>query len=71
MIMRTKENISIKDLSREIASLRSFVIGIAGKDNEGEYRPEFVKKVLTASQKKTVGNFTTADGFLTEVNRTL
>ena len=69
--MSTKEHISIKDLSREIASLRSFVIGIAGKDNEGEYRPEFVKKVLTASQKKVVGNFISADDFLTEVNRTL
>jgi hypothetical protein len=34
---------TITDLQQEVGLLRSFVIGLAGKDREGKYRPEFVK----------------------------
>ena len=33
-------------LEKEVKMLRSFVISIVGKDPEGDYRPEFVRKAL-------------------------
>jgi len=39
-------------VEEEIKLLRSFLIGIAGKDKEGNYKPDFIKKVLKASQEK-------------------
>lgn len=42
-----KLNRKVSNLQEEIRILRSFVIGmIERKDSEGEYKPEFVKKVL-------------------------
>lgn len=46
-------------LERELKLLRSFLIGIAGKDKEGNYRPEFVKKILRVAREK--GKFTFKD----------
>ncbi|OHA43072.1 MAG: hypothetical protein A3G03_00945 [Candidatus Taylorbacteria bacterium RIFCSPLOWO2_12_FULL_44_15c] len=40
------------NITQELTLLRSAVIGLIGKDPEGEYRPEFVKKVLKSMQKK-------------------
>ena len=59
----------VRDLSYEIAMLRSAVIGFVGeKDPEGEYRPEFLKKVLAAAKKKekSVG-FTDVDDFFAKI----
>ena len=42
----------LNNLSQEITMLRSFIIGMAGKDAEGEYRPEFIKRILKASLEK-------------------
>lgn len=43
----------IEDLQFEIAMLRSAMIGLIGeKDPEGEYRPEYVEKVLKAAREK-------------------
>jgi len=36
------------NIAQELTLLRSAVIGLIGKDPEGEYKPEFVKKVLRA-----------------------
>ena len=66
--MKTREKITINDLAQEVTTLRSFVIGMAGKDSEGEYRPEYVQKVLKASREKTVGNFINTDDFLTKLS---
>ena len=59
-----KDQLDIRDLAQEIIMLRSFVIGMAGKDSEGEYRPEFVKKILTGSKEKNIGSFKDSAGFL-------
>jgi hypothetical protein len=41
------------NLSQEVATLRSLVIGVVSeRDPEGEYRPEFVKKVLAAMKEQ-------------------
>lgn len=44
---------TIKTLSREVTNLRSFVIeAISSRDDEGEYKPSFVKKVLETTKHK-------------------
>lgn len=50
--LNKSKKISLEELQEEVSFLRSFVIGQLGKDSEGEYRPEFVKKVLEASKEK-------------------
>ena len=63
----TKLNYEILSLKEEIKTLRSVVIGLLGKDKEGNYRPEFVKKVLKASKEKPVGIFKDKKTFLKEI----
>lgn len=57
----------MKQLQREVELLRSFVIGQTGRDPEGEYRPEFVKKILKAAQEPPAYEFTDADSFLKHI----
>jgi len=43
----------VMNLSQEVATLRSLVISVVSeRDPEGEYRPEFVKKVLEAMKEQ-------------------
>jgi len=51
-------------LEKEIKLLRSFLIGIAGKDKEGNYRPEFVRKTLKLAQEKERFSFKDGGSFL-------
>jgi len=51
-------------LEKEIKLLRSFLIGIAGKDREGNYRPEFVRKILKLAQEKEKFSFKNRESFL-------
>lgn len=54
-------------LEKEMKQLRSFMIGLAAKDIEGEYQPEFVEKILRASNEKPVYRFKGRAAFLTEL----
>ena len=54
------EKINTKD---EIRLLRSFVIGMLGKDEEGDYRPEFVAKALKAAREESRGVITDPETF--------
>lgn len=51
-------------LEQEVRLIKSFVIGLAGKDREGNYRPEFVKRVLKALSDRPKYDFTSAADFL-------
>jgi len=51
-------------IQSEVSLIRSFIIGLAGKDREGRYRPEFVKKILSALKEKPTYDFDRADSFL-------
>ena len=55
--------------SEDIALLRSFAISIVGRDKEGTYRPEFVRRVRTKLREKATKRFSGADAFLKEVRR--
>lgn len=48
-----KTNRTVEELKKEVKQLRSFVIGQVGHDNEGEYKPAFVKRVLKGPKRKT------------------
>ena len=61
--MTTATN-DIKHLQKEMILLRSFLIGVAGKDREGSYNPAFVTRVLRATIDKPVHQFRDARSFL-------
>jgi len=44
-------NNKISLLQTEARTLRSFVIGVLGRDQEGEYKPSFIKSVLRSASK--------------------
>ena len=47
-----KINGKISQLEMENRFLRSFVIGVLGKDKEGNYRPDFVKKIIKKTEEE-------------------
>ena len=59
----------LSNLKEEIKTLRSFIIGILGKDQEGEYKPEFIHKILKAAQKKTAFTFKNKKAFLKNLRK--
>jgi len=54
-------------LEKEVKMLRSFVISIVGKDPEGDYRPEFVRKALRDANLVPTKRFENAKKFLAEL----
>jgi hypothetical protein len=67
MATQTYTQPKFSKLEREVKLLRSFSIGIAGKDKEGNYRPEFVKKILRAAQEKGKFIFKDKESFLSRL----
>lgn len=64
-----KLNTNISCLQKEIELLRSLVIGIITKDKEGKYRPEFVRKMLTANRQKANLIFKDKKSFLSQIKK--
>jgi hypothetical protein len=64
-ITKTKQN--FLGLRQEVGLIWSFVIGIAGKDKEGKYRPEFVRKILRAVSEKPTRQFSDPKSFLAQI----
>jgi len=58
---------SINRLEQEVARLRSFIVSLAGQDEEGAYRPEFVDSVLRASKEKPTLSFSGSANFLKQI----
>ena len=63
--------LQILKLQEEIKLLRSFVIGIAGKDKEGEYKTEFVRKILRFTREKPKHTFKDKKSFLAHFQKSL
>lgn len=59
----------LSDLTFEVRMLRSAVVAlISERDPEGEYRPEFVRKILRLTKQKQTGvKFTNAADFLKRI----
>lgn len=66
-----KLNRSSFNLKEEVRALRSFIIGVLGKDREGEYRPEFVREVLKAAREKAIFTFKNKRAFLEQLRKKL
>jgi len=64
-----KLNRSPYNLREEIKALRSFIIGVLGKDSEGEYKPEFVRKILKVAREKATFTFKNKKDFLKQIKR--
>ena len=47
----------ISTIKREMGIIRSLMIGILGRDGEGEYNPVFVRKILRAAKEKPTHTF--------------
>ena len=60
---------NVAELQKEVKLLRSFVIGFVGKDREGEYRPEFVRKILQAVTHKATHTFQNPQSFLRDLQK--
>lgn len=60
-------NKQVSRLSVELKLLRSFVIGMAGKDKEGNYNPRFVERVLKSAGEENVGFFENKESFLKQI----
>jgi len=58
----------LHNLAHEMVMLRSVVIGVIGeRDPEGEYRPEFVSRMLQLAKKKQTGVKFTASAALMKI----
>lgn len=57
----------VNDVLAEVRLLRSVVIGMIGRDGEGKYRSEFVKRALKNAGEKPTKKFTSATAFLKEL----
>ena len=64
-----KLNNKVGKLEREVRMLRSLFISVAGQDEEGSYRPEFVKEILGALEEKPNFAFKSRDLFLGQLKR--
>ncbi|OGZ31802.1 MAG: hypothetical protein A3H02_01985 [Candidatus Niyogibacteria bacterium RIFCSPLOWO2_12_FULL_41_13] len=71
MTQQTIEKLTtnISRLQKEVNLLRSFVIGEISKDKEGEYNPEFIKRILQASRRKANFEFKDKKTFLAKLRR--
>jgi len=54
----------INNLLQEIKTLRSAVIGWLGNDQEGDYNPEFIQKVMQARKERPTHQFKSKQSFL-------
>jgi len=70
---RTRKTVTkrrtLADLEHEVARLRSSIIGLLGKDTEGNYRPEFVAEVLKASKEKAAYKYTGPGSLLRQLRK--
>ncbi len=57
-------------IQEEITLLRSAVIGLVGKDAEGEYQSEFVRSTFAALKRKSTKRFVSSRRFLASLKHT-
>ena len=57
----------VNNLSREIVTLRSLVISVIKKDEEGMYKSSFVNKILKNAKNKQPIRFTNGKDFLAQL----
>jgi hypothetical protein len=61
--------ITQKTLVKELRLLKSFVIGLAGKDAEGNYRSEFIQKIHKLVNEQPAHTFKNSKTFLRSIEK--
>ena len=56
-------------LAEEIKMLRSLAVSLVGRDSEGDYRPDFVRKALRAMKLQPTRRFVSKKTFLAELSK--
>lgn len=56
------------ELVSEVKRLRSVVIGLVGRDNEGTYRPAYVRRLLKAAAIPATHTFKDSETFLRDLS---
>lgn len=56
-------------LAEEMKMLRSLVVSLVGRDSEGEYRSDFVRKALHARKLQPTRRFVSKKVFLAELSK--
>ncbi len=59
----------VSELAKEVELLRSFLIGLVGRDKEGAYRPQFVRRVLGMAREKAEFTYTDSGSFLSHLRK--
>lgn len=59
----------LRRLRREVQILRGGLVSVIGEDPEGQYRPEFVARILEAVEEQPTKRFTSAAAFRAALRR--
>ncbi|MCI0619944.1 hypothetical protein L0Y40_02855 [Candidatus Wolfebacteria bacterium] len=65
--MTTLEKKRLERLEREVAELRAMVRAVVPFDDEGEYRPEFIRELKKALRKKPTYTYTGSGALLEQL----
>lgn len=65
----SQTEIRVLQLEKEVELLRSAVFGLVGRDEEGRYRPSFVKRVLSSASEKPRFEFRGTGSFLKHLEK--
>lgn len=61
---------TVLSLSRQVASLRSILIAVvSNRDDEGEYKQEFVKEILKSRREKGTLTYSGKGSLLNQLKR--
>lgn len=63
-----KLNEEIVNLHKEVGQLKSFAIGMIAQDEEGAYRPAFVREIMRAMAEETRYTFKDRRTFLKQID---
>ena len=68
-ITTKKLNNELANLKQKLEIISSLLIGLVGRDKEGEYRAEFVRNILKAAGEKTHFLFKNEKTFLSQMKK--
>ena len=68
-MLKTSSVHEMKNLRREISTLRSFIIGVAGTDKEGNYNPLIVREILAAANEPITHHYSGKESLLKQLKK--
>lgn len=66
---KTSKLNEVAQLRQEVSALRSLVIGMVGKDKEGNYRPAAVREIIEASLEPATHRYTGKGSLLKQLKK--